>query len=228
MKSTRIAAVAAVASLAGGLVATAAGAAFTDVTSENGYAEHITNVQEAGIATGFDDGSFRPGESLNRGQAAAWIDRSASRVDFDQFTEGVELDVQNPTATVASIEMTSPAAEGGGGWVTLQGGVGGRIVGGEDCTCRLLVLLKDSSDTVVGVSALSVAPGGAVTTAPVMAVEPLAAGETETYRVELQLLDTQAVVAVGGALSAVYSPIADGDPESLRESAGNGPVSLVP
>src|SRR5215204_1371192 len=90
MKPSRIAAIALVSSLGGGLVATAAGAAFNDVPAEARFAEHITSVQEAGIASGYSDGSFRPTNPINRQQAAAWINRSASRSALDFADQSAE------------------------------------------------------------------------------------------------------------------------------------------
>src|SRR5262245_52175250 len=62
----RLGLTAAAALLIGSLGATAANAAFNDVPPENQNSEHIANVQDAGIATGFADGSFRPRDALTR------------------------------------------------------------------------------------------------------------------------------------------------------------------
>ena len=128
MKSTRITTVALAASLAGGLVATAAGATFDDVNENGPFAEHITNVQEAGIATGFPDGTFRPTNPINRQQAATWIDRAASRtaLDFaDQADEHAPVSPGDPTRDLATIEMSSPAAGDGGDAGGFHGGTPG-------------------------------------------------------------------------------------------------------
>jgi hypothetical protein len=234
MKSTRIAAIAAISSLAGGLLATAAGASFHDVNEASRAGEHITNVQESGIASGYADGTFRPSNALTRQAGATWIDRAATRIDADQFSDGLgALTITDgQTVTVAEIEMSSPAAASGGGWVNISGGVGARLQsGGESsCPCQVQLLVKDSSDEIVGISAVTVTPDGLVSTGPVMAVAPLAGGQTETYRVELTLVDGgDAVVAVGGAVSAIYAPITDGDPEQVfDEGAGDAVVNLVP
>ena len=69
----------AAAGLVGGMGATAANAAlFPDVPTEGRFGDHVANLQEAGIATGYADGSFRPAADINRRQTAAWIDRSTS------------------------------------------------------------------------------------------------------------------------------------------------------
>src|SRR5262245_19560358 len=86
---TRLGLTVAAALLVGSVAATATNAAFDDVPPENHSAEHITNIQEAGIATGYADGSFRPRDALTRQQAANWIDRSAARVGLDQYQDGI-------------------------------------------------------------------------------------------------------------------------------------------
>jgi hypothetical protein len=226
------------AGLVGGLGATAANASFSDVPDEGNYTEHITNLQEAGIATGFSDGSFRPAADMNRRQTAAWIDRAAGRVGLDLLGSGhsdIQLDGANPTATLNEVEMTSPAAGDGGGWVTLQGGVGGAVLSGEEsCPCVVRVWLRDSQGHDLGTSILTVLPHGdglSITTAPVMAITPLASGVVETYRLDLELLDPSVAVAIGGSLSATYSPLADTEPDAFTpESGGRGDPteSLVP
>ena len=126
MKSTRIAAIALASSLAGGLVATAAGAElFDDVNPEGQFAEHITSVQEAGIASGYGDGTFRPQNKISRQQAASWINRAASRTALD-FADAAGRSTPRsrrltPLRRWPTIEVTSPATASGGGWVTLAG-----------------------------------------------------------------------------------------------------------
>lgn len=240
MSSSRFKTVAAMTAVAllGGVGATAANATFTDVPGEGQYAEHIENLQEAGIATGFADGSFRPTANMNRRQTAAWLDRAASRVGLsdpaDDQNDSVVLDAANPTTTLATIEMTSPAAGDGRGWVTLQGGVGGlALEGGENCPCTVLVNVHDSNNALVGRTILTILnpEGGlAFTTAALFVLTPLAAGETETYSVNLQLFDTDVTVGLSGAAFGLYTPLAEGEPSTaIIEGAGTDPVeSLVP
>jgi hypothetical protein len=244
MKSSRIAAVALVSSLGGGLVATAAGATFNDVPSESQFAEHIESVQEAGIATGFPDGTFRPTNALNRQQAAAWIDRSASRTGFDLAdlpSEHTPLTPSSPDLTLATLEMSSPATSAGGGWVNIQGFVATATANahGAGCPCAVDIKVLNSADEVVALSALTT-PGpesdderafaGPVGVSPVTATVFLPGGSTETYRlvVTLQDSDVEAVYALG-TLAGDYAPMADGEPAQLIESGGaDAPASLAP
>jgi hypothetical protein len=246
MKSTRIAALAVVSSLAGGLIATAAGASFNDVPNEGQLAEHITNVQEAGIATGFSDGSFRPHNALNRQQAAAWIDRSAGRSDLDFADEAEEYAPMSSSDThreLASVEMSSPATSAGGGWVTLTGYLAAATQDqhGTGCPCAFDVHIVDSNGDDVAIGALT-APGpesddertsaGPAGLAPVHGIVWLPGGTTETYTLVLDLIDGDVgTVFVAGTISAQYAPMADGEPTQHGEAApvgGAEAVSLLP
>ena len=226
------------AGLVGGLGATAANAAFDDVPTEGAYTEHITNLQEAGIATGYSDGSFRPSADMNRRQTAAWINRAAARVGLDYSgSDTLFLDGENLVGTVAEVEMTSPAAGSGEGWVTLFGGVGAIVTAnGDQCPCLALVRFRNSADEIVGQSVLTVIDNGngvAFSTSPTFAAVPLAAGATETYRLEVELTDPDVSIAVAGAAYGNYAPLADGDPEQVGDlgTASDGAdavESLVP
>jgi hypothetical protein len=177
--------------------ANAASAGFNDVPQESQFAESVTRVQQAGIATGFGDGTFRPRDDINRQQAAAWLDRSMGRVGLDingGEPVGPTLNAGNPSAEVATLEMTSPAAAGGSGWVTIQGGVGGvALQPGATCPCPVAIEVLDEEDNVVGVSRLVTyadPTGQAFVAAPIIAVTPIDGGETHTYTVVATLLDT--------------------------------------
>jgi hypothetical protein len=244
MKSTRIAAIALASSLGGGLVATAAGASFSDVPNEGKFAEHIDSVQEAGIASGFNDGSFRPTNPLNRQQAAAWIDRAASRsaLDFaDQPGEYAPLSPASPNGTLATITMDSPATTSGGGWVNLQGYVASATADqhGTGCPCAMDIKVLNSADEVVAIGAMTTpgpasdderTVGGPVGIAPVTGIVYRPGGSSETYRLVVTLQDSDVgTVFVAGTLSGDYAPMAEGDPTTLIESGeGENPVSLVP
>lgn len=206
----------------------AATAAFDDVGPEGRFAESITRVQEAGIATGFPDGSFRPEQGLNRQQAAAWIDRSAGRVGFDLNARGQVLTAESPEATISSVEMSSAAAADGTGWVTVQGAVGGVAnAAGASCPCVAHAFVRDDHGNLAGRTVLTVQAdptGQAITTAPVFAVVPIQGGETTTYTLTVRLVSLDQQITVGGVIYAQYLPMADGDPAAIPESAASDPV----
>ena len=51
----------------------AVSADYTDITSGMEYEEAIFDLSALGIMNGFDDGSFRPDETLTRAQYALWV-----------------------------------------------------------------------------------------------------------------------------------------------------------
>ncbi len=213
--------------------ASSATASFDDVPSEGHFAESITRVQEAGIATGFGDGSFRPTNALNRQQAAAWLDRSVARVGAGFNGQGQTLSAANPTVVISQVEMSSPASDNGSGWLTIQGAVGGVAAApGATCPCMASVVVLDENDQVVGRSLLTASAdpnGEAVTIAPVYAVTPIAGGETHTYRLTVELLDPSQEISVAGVIYAQYAPMAEGEPGGFTESSRSDSVeSLVP
>lgn len=65
---------------------------FTDVPDSHPHKEHIDWLVDNGIATGFDDGTFRPADPVTRGQAARWFH------------------VYNGTAQLVSDTVNAPAA----------------------------------------------------------------------------------------------------------------------
>ena len=63
---------------AGAVVAVApiqadAALSFSDVKETNSHYANILNLAERGVINGYEDGTFRPGESIKRGQAAKII-----------------------------------------------------------------------------------------------------------------------------------------------------------
>lgn len=240
MRTSRTVVVALVASLVGGLLATAAGAAFQDVNENTPYAEHVSSVQEAGIATGYGDGTFRPQNPINRQQAATWIDRAASRtaLDYaDEQSEHAPVNPGDPVRVLATVEVGSPAAATGGGWVTLQGyaAAATQAANGTGCPCAVDVRVYDSDGDEVALGIMTV-PGpssddertnmGPAAITPVAGIVHLPGGTSETYTLELELVDGDVgSVYVAGTLIATYAPMAEGDPAVIPES---DPADLTP
>ncbi|MEL3960186.1 S-layer homology domain-containing protein [Lysinibacillus endophyticus] len=54
-------------------IETKANTSFTDVSTNNGFYKEIMNLAERGIIKGYQDGTFRPGVNVTRGQAAKII-----------------------------------------------------------------------------------------------------------------------------------------------------------
>ena len=65
-------------SLIAAMTASAVAVVFSD-TGSSPFAEEIDNITNAGCASGFPDGTFRPQDSVKRQQFAFWLDNCASR-----------------------------------------------------------------------------------------------------------------------------------------------------
>lgn len=63
------------------LVTSHAIAAFTDVRTSTNYREAILYAQTEGIVSGYPDGSFKPGQTINRAEFTKIIDRTTSTPD---------------------------------------------------------------------------------------------------------------------------------------------------
>jgi hypothetical protein len=56
-------------------------ALFPDVSEDEAYAEAVAWAVENGIVTGYDDGTFKPGDTVTRGQAVVFLHRLAGEPD---------------------------------------------------------------------------------------------------------------------------------------------------
>ena len=64
------------------------GPAFPDVPDQHVHAEGINKLAAAGLIRGFEDGNFRPGASLERGQAASILDAAITLATGQQLPDG--------------------------------------------------------------------------------------------------------------------------------------------
>jgi hypothetical protein len=68
--------------LVGGATVVWADHQFSDVADGHAFHDQIGAVVDAGCATGFDDGTFRPGTSPTRGQFAYWLNNCGGRAAY--------------------------------------------------------------------------------------------------------------------------------------------------
>lgn len=69
---------------------------FTDVSSKNVYYDIIHSMRDQGIIHGYEDGSFKPSETLSRKHAAALINRAVDLPKTTTFVKPKDLSVGNP------------------------------------------------------------------------------------------------------------------------------------
>ena len=97
-KYTKFVATAATATLvASAIVPVASAASFSDVAETNSHAENINALVEAGIIKGFEDGTFKPGQELTRGQVVKmlgkWVEAQGVEIPADFATKARFTDV---------------------------------------------------------------------------------------------------------------------------------------
>lgn len=88
---------------------------FNDVPQSSFFHEEIAAIFDAGCASGFGDGSFRPGDPTTRGQFTFWLNNCGGRVAFG--SAGVKVLTGNTESTLAEADITSGALPTGGGFV---------------------------------------------------------------------------------------------------------------
>lgn len=190
--------------LGGGMGIVAANADFNDVPDEAAYGEHVENVSNAGIATGFNDGSFRPGSPLTRSQAAAWLGRSGGRVGFDWHLAA------GPGPGTAAIQQAAAEAAAIRGEAPREvGSVGGALTPANP-TRTIATVTVDSG-------AVSAGSGFLVLDGEVMAAAQNDTGAGCPCAMDLSILDEDGH-NVGLGVLTVPGPAED------DERTGNGPT----
>lgn len=198
-----------------------AGASFTDVGPSHPFRADIEAIAAAGITTGYEDGSFRPGANVTRGAMAAFMRRGFGRVSSGENASATNVPSNSSGSTpIASTSITVGASGSGtGGYVHVVGHVTGfydaRPSPSGWCPCGLSVSVREGGTLVTRSGTLSsLAPGSdsqilgiGGATATVVGVFPVPAGVTRTY--QLRATNTTAAgsaVGVIGRITATYVP----------------------
>jgi hypothetical protein len=186
-----------------------AGGAFTDVPPSHPFSQQIGNIVGAGITTGYEDGTYRPGAPVTRGAMAAFMNRGFGRVGYDEGT--VTTDDNNTVVTVAQTAVTAGATQGGGGFVQVTAAMTASTGDATQCPCGVFLSLNDGTTTkgtVTGViSNDDVVIASGLTTLSTTAVFAIPADATRTYRIRASYLNIDVEdVAFEGHISATYVP----------------------
>jgi hypothetical protein len=186
-----------------------AGGAFTDVSPSHPFSQQISNIVGAGITTGYEDGTYRPGAPVTRGAMAAFMGRGFGRVGYDEGT--VTTDDNNTVVTVAQTAITAGATQGGGGFVQVTGAMTASTGDYLSCPCAVFLSLNDGTTTKGSVTSVisnddAVLVSG-VTTLSTTAVFSIPADTTRTYRMRASYLSSEVEdVSFEGHISATYVP----------------------
>lgn len=194
---------------------------FDDVPESHPFRDEISAVADAGVAGGFPDGTYRPGDEVTRQAMAAFLGRGLGRIGAQEGDAA--LDTNGEAVTVTSVDLDAGGIAGTG-FVHLQ--VTGDVTYGpatttlEDCPCTIQVTLHDHDGTEVAGTFFELAgfEGQGDVFAPTVsysdqAVVSIAGGTSATYEARATLHDTDPTdLLVNAVLTATYVPFGpDGD-----------------
>lgn len=207
-----------IALLAGGVGAVASDQ-FSDVPTSSPFHDEIGAIADAGITTGYGDGTYRSGQDVTRGAMAAFMERMAGRVAFAS-PSSTTIVTRDTVETIAEVQLESGATDTGNGFVRLNGTTTVMTTSPARCPCNVEAWIATADGTPLGNHrSETVIPnqaeefGRALTSLSVTAVAPLPADTQETYRLHVYVDDSDAQgIQAWGGLSAVYAPFGpDGD-----------------
>ena len=193
---------------------------FSDVDSNHPFHKEIGVVADAGIAQGFNDGTYRPGNNVTRQAMAAFLERAVGRVGFDSSaTADIGAGgLLARSAVVAEVGVKAGAAgEESNGFIVLLGSARAASGSPGSCPCRVYLELMVNgeliTDTSTDVPSAADESGQARTIASISAVVPIAGDESASYQLVARTDDSNvSSMLVGGELTALYVPLGpDGD-----------------
>ncbi len=208
-----------------GLLGSVVGAAyashqFSDVPNSQPHHDNINALVDSGCATGFDDGTFRPGDPVTRGQTARQIVQCGTRIVRDENT-AISNPADGVTNVVGEAALTAGGSNPNTGYVLVIGTAG--MAGDEtaDCPCRLTVEVRNvNTNDIQGITTNVIGPDedcvlgltcGTVTTMHVYPAGNTTAGNTFQARARLSTVGDNTGYTVDGNVIAMYIPF-DGNP----------------
>lgn len=88
-----------------GMKSTSSNSQFTDTNKQEWYNDAVNAAVEAGIVTGYEDGTFRPEQTITREEMAVMIDRALKAAGYD------EQEAQGQTPTYEDKDQIKPWAQ---------------------------------------------------------------------------------------------------------------------
>jgi hypothetical protein len=130
---------------------------FSDVPNNNPFHDEISAIADAGITTGFVDGTYRPGADVSRGSMAAFLGRGLPRVGYD---EGSSSAATSAFQTLAEVDMERGAevASGEAGFYVVTGTIEANTTGTASCPCTLNAFISGPDSTIEGVTGVLALP----------------------------------------------------------------------
>lgn len=87
---------------------------FSDVSDANAFHDDIDAIGDAGIAAGFDDGTFKPGNAVSRQAMAAFMRRSAPRVAQSNVVLDSGVSVADGATNIGDVRIQTPSSSATG------------------------------------------------------------------------------------------------------------------
>jgi hypothetical protein len=137
----------AVAGLSTGVIPAGANHQFPDVPTGSAFHDAVDNFTNAGCATGFPDGTYRPTDPVNRQQMARFMNACGGRVTYGEgFVGTLPLDNVG-TIPLITQTMTAGALGEGGGFVAATASVrlGSTSTTTTDFPCEAIFRLMEAS-----------------------------------------------------------------------------------
>lgn len=189
---------------------------FSDVSNTHPFHDEIGAIADAGITTGYDDGTYRPGTDVTRQAMAAFMERGFGRVAFSETSTSLSSDESTVLTTVS---VDAGATGGGNGFVLVTGHLEGNTGNAAACPCQLNLTINDvGTGTTANERVFVQLPGQADESgfarvdATAQQVYLLPADSTGEYNLTAWLNDSDGSANVSAELTAVYVPFGpDGD-----------------
>lgn len=138
---------------------------FADVPTASTYHDDVEVLVGAAITTGCGGGNYCPGQSVTRGQMAAFLNRGLGIATSSYGQIPVE---ETGSSYVATISIPAGASSGGTGYVTVAADVTAFITGGV-CPCGMIIGLDNLATFESSPVTSLVIPGDTVSGAQVNA-----------------------------------------------------------
>jgi hypothetical protein len=203
-------AIAVVAAMLGGGAVVWANHQFSDVPNA-GFHGDIEEIVEAGCASGFSDGTFRPNANATRGQFAYWMSNCGGRAEARTGATDFLPDSPDLFTGLGAVSIDSPAAGGMGQALVIAAATVDASADG-DVIWRLREnrgsgpqLLDEKNDTIYAPSTGTINPASTVT---LMGMVPIEAGESVQFTVDIERADGIPLANVRVDTVAMYFPFA--------------------
>lgn len=182
---------------------------FDDVPNTNAFHDAIGNVANAGITTGYADGTYRPGDPVTRGSMAGFLDRAGTRVGYGENTVNT---TSNSDQTLVSIEMERGAESSttnSMGFYVIIGNVQIETQSPSSCPCGARAYVNGVAPTYEVMTNIDDPSGRARTSMTTLSVIPAAPDDTAEFiqlRASINETTGNPSFKIDGQLAVLYVP----------------------